>query len=111
MVQVAGVVAAKEKELILSDGSSIAADALIYCTGYEYTYPFLDSSSGIEVENAKFVHPLYKQVINIAHPSMAFFAIPSVTTGFSISNVQVILIIICSSVPASVWGRRMRIIK
>ncbi len=34
----------------LSDGSSLAdVDALVYCTGYEFSYPFLADSCGIRV--------------------------------------------------------------
>ncbi|XP_031630089.1 senecionine N-oxygenase-like [Contarinia nasturtii] len=51
--------------------------AVIYGTGYKYRYPFLDDDSGIHVDNnKKYVQPLYKQIINIEHPSMAFIGIP-----------------------------------
>jgi len=52
-------------------------DAVIYCTGYDYAFPFLehDPLSKIRVEKNSRVRPLYKGTFYIENPSMAFFAL------------------------------------
>ncbi|XP_031619198.1 dimethylaniline monooxygenase [N-oxide-forming] 3-like [Contarinia nasturtii] len=58
------------------DGTHCNFSVIIYATGYLYAYPFLNESSSIHTEN-NYVRPLYKQIINIEHPTMAFIGIPS----------------------------------
>ena len=63
-------------EVQLLDGSSINnIDCLLFCTGYHYTFPFLSKSCGIEVKN-RIVSPLFKHMISINHPTLAFIGIP-----------------------------------
>ncbi|XP_055626203.1 senecionine N-oxygenase-like [Toxorhynchites rutilus septentrionalis] len=59
----------------LVDGTDISCSVIIYCTGYEYSFPFLSIDCGIFVEQHR-VQPLYKQLININHPSMALIGVP-----------------------------------
>lgn len=66
-----GVVSANGSKFTLQDNSTIIADTLILCTGYLYDFPFLDDRSGIVFDKEK-IYPLYKQLINVNHPSMAF---------------------------------------
>lgn len=56
--------------------------------GYKYSYPFLSVDSGIHVEE-NFVQPLYKHIINIEHPTMAFIDIPTTLFPYPIMNLQV----------------------
>ncbi|XP_021194963.3 senecionine N-oxygenase isoform X1 [Helicoverpa armigera] len=56
------------------DGSTEEFDDVIFCTGYNYNHPFLDSSSGVTASR-KFVLPLYQQTVNIKHPSMTFVGV------------------------------------
>ncbi|XP_031632720.1 dimethylaniline monooxygenase [N-oxide-forming] 3-like [Contarinia nasturtii] len=60
---------------IFKDKSQQTFDVIIFATGYGYEYPFLGSDSGIKVED-NYVSPLYKQVLNIEHPTMAFIGVP-----------------------------------
>ena len=48
---------------------------MILATGYHYNFPFLDSECGVRVEN-RVVQPLYKHLISIAHPTLAFVGLP-----------------------------------
>lgn len=57
------------------DGTHETFSVIIYGTGYNFTYPFLSVDTGICV-NDNFVQSLYKQIINIDHPTMAFIGIP-----------------------------------
>lgn len=56
--------------------------------GYKYSYPFLSVDSGIHIED-NFVQPLYKQILNIEHPSLAFIGIPSSAPNFHMFDLQV----------------------
>ena len=51
------------------------AEAVILATGYHYNFPFLAPECGVKVEN-RVVQPLYKHLISIANPSLAFIGLP-----------------------------------
>jgi len=79
MDQISGIVeCVGDSSFLLTDESRVDdVDVLLYCSGYKYSFPFLDSSCGIEVANSyTMVKPLFKHMININHPSMCFIGIP-----------------------------------
>ena len=47
-------------------------DKIILCTGYEYSFPFLDDSCGFSVINKQKIWPLYKHTFNAQYPTMCF---------------------------------------
>lgn len=57
------------------DGTEIVCSMIIYCTGYKYSFPFLTIDCGLSVEE-NHIQPLYKQLVNISHPSMALIGVP-----------------------------------
>ncbi|KAI8425139.1 hypothetical protein MSG28_006975 [Choristoneura fumiferana] len=59
----------KENGVVFVDGSFEEVDDVIYCTGYEYDYPFIDSSSQLTISTHSVI-PLYKYMVNINEPSM-----------------------------------------
>jgi dimethylaniline monooxygenase (N-oxide forming) len=63
-------------------------DAIIYCTGYTMTFPFIDDPSllpGIEEGRLD----LYKKVIHPLHPTLAFIAhVDAIGSIFAISEMQ-----------------------
>lgn len=60
---------------ILIDGTACAVDTIIYATGYQYSFPFLNEKCGIEIGDGN-IQYLYKHCINIQHPRMAFIGMP-----------------------------------
>ena len=79
MEQISGVVECiGDGSFKLNDSSHVNdVDVLLYCSGYQFSFPFLEKSCGIEVENKyTMVKPLHKHMININHPSMCFIGIP-----------------------------------
>ncbi|XP_052756556.1 senecionine N-oxygenase-like isoform X2 [Galleria mellonella] len=56
------------------DGTFEEFDDVIYCTGYEYDYPFLDKSCGLEMAKQS-VAPLYKYMVNINQPTMVIMGL------------------------------------
>ncbi|XP_066956718.1 uncharacterized protein [Macrobrachium rosenbergii] len=85
--QVRGVVEATEKGFNLMDGSHIEADVIMFCTGYDFSFPFLTKDCGITVED-NVVKPLYKHLIHSAYPSMAFIGIPFLVCPFPLFDFQ-----------------------
>lgn len=96
-----------EDGVIFQDGSYEKIDTIVYCTGklkkiiffsvaywffflgYTYKYPFLSNECGINVEN-NVIKNLFKHMINIEYPTMAFIGVPRNTTGFYLFDFQVI---------------------
>ncbi|XP_063988409.1 uncharacterized protein LOC135168305 [Diachasmimorpha longicaudata] len=61
--------------LTFSDDTSVQVDDIIYCTGYQFAYPFL--SKKIELSTAdKNVEPLYKYLVHITSPNLFFMGVP-----------------------------------
>ena len=73
---------------VFTDGTSAKIDAILYCTGYRYSFPFLSKKCGVNVTD-KNVHPLYKQIISIEHPTLAFIGVPLLTCYFPLFDIQV----------------------
>ena len=72
-----------------TDGTKEKIDAVLYCTGYKYSVPFLSNKRGVNVTD-KHIHPLYKQIIiSIEHPTLAFIGLPLITSYFPLFDIQV----------------------
>lgn len=72
------------------DGSCRCFDAILFCTGYSYSFPFLHESCGITVDD-NHIQPLYKHMIHIERPSMCFIGIPFNVCTFQMFDLQVSL--------------------
>lgn len=57
-------------------------------SGYRYSFRFLSAECGIHVDN-NFIQPLYKQVLNINHPTMAFICVIMSACYNYVSDLQV----------------------
>ncbi|XP_044476808.1 flavin-containing monooxygenase FMO GS-OX-like 9 [Mangifera indica] len=64
------------------DGSWIIADTILYCTGYSYAFPYLDTKGIVAVDDDR-VGPLYEHTFppSLA-PSLSFVGIPRKLIGF-----------------------------
>lgn len=56
------------------DGSFHEFDVIIYCTGYEYKFPFLSVDCGISTEEG-FVKPLYMHCLSVNHPTLGIIGL------------------------------------
>ncbi|CAK9794707.1 Flavin-containing monooxygenase FMO GS-OX-like 2 [Anthophora plagiata] len=88
VTEVLGVDRIEGEKIFLKDQSFVTADVFMFCTGYRYTFPFLDENCGIRVDD-NFVTPLYKHLINIDHPTMCIIGIPTTVIPFPMFHVQV----------------------
>lgn len=78
----------ENNKAVFVDGSEELVDNVIYCTGYQYSYPFLTSACKITIENNWIKH-LYKHIINVEHPSMAFIGVIFKVCPFPTFDIQI----------------------
>ncbi|EME27469.1 Flavin-containing monooxygenase FMO GS-OX-like 3 [Galdieria sulphuraria] len=74
-------------KILLADKSSLQVDILILCTGYEYDFPFLDSSCEVFVQD-RVVLPLYRHLIHAKYPTMSFVGLPLRVLPFPLFDYQ-----------------------
>jgi cation diffusion facilitator CzcD-associated flavoprotein CzcO len=72
---------------IITDGQEHEVDVLIYCTGYQYDFPFLGPSCGLSSDGLR-VRPLYQHMVNIHEPSMFFIGICFIIIPFPFFDTQ-----------------------
>ncbi|KAL6175454.1 hypothetical protein ACLB2K_052095 [Fragaria x ananassa] len=72
----------EDGKVLFVDGSWVIADTIIYCTGYSYTFPFLDTKGIVAIDDDR-VGPLYEHTFppSLA-PSLSFIGIPRKIIGF-----------------------------
>ncbi|KAI3454720.1 hypothetical protein Pfo_011383 [Paulownia fortunei] len=72
----------EDGRVLFTDGSWIIADTIIYCTGYSYSFPYLDTKGIVVVDDDR-VGPLYEHTFppSLA-PSLSFIGIPRKIIGF-----------------------------
>ncbi|KAL8711452.1 MAG: hypothetical protein Q9220_004110 [cf. Caloplaca sp. 1 TL-2023] len=77
-------------------------EAIIFCTGYFYSFPFLSSIKPCLVVTGERVKHLYKHVFSIDHPSLAFVGLPYKIIPFRTCEGQ-------AAVIARVWSERLQL--
>uniref|UniRef100_A0A182J3T6 Flavin-containing monooxygenase n=1 Tax=Anopheles atroparvus TaxID=41427 RepID=A0A182J3T6_ANOAO len=75
VIQVPDVLRIHTDSVEFQDGSNHPVTVIFYCTGYRYSFPFLHPDCGVDVDD-NWVRPLYKHVLNVNHPTMAFIGLP-----------------------------------
>ncbi|KAL6622595.1 hypothetical protein ACP70R_032474 [Stipagrostis hirtigluma subsp. patula] len=65
----------EDGRVVFADGGCVVADTIIYCTGYNYSFPFLDTGGVVTVDDNR-VGPLFKHAFPPAlAPSLSFVGI------------------------------------
>lgn len=64
-------------------------DTIIYSTGYEYDYDFLDDNVGVKLQDNGKLSNIYLHLINSKYPTMMFLAIPQRILPFPMYHQQV----------------------
>lgn len=77
-------------------------DAIVYCTGYLYSYHYLSTVDPPVVTDGRRVRGLYQQLFNITYPSIAFTALSQRIVPFPISEAQ-------GAAIAKVWSSRLQL--
>ncbi|GLJ13516.1 hypothetical protein SUGI_0214190 [Cryptomeria japonica] len=74
--------------VVFEDGSKIIADSIIYCTGYSYSIPFLNTKGMVTLEN-NCVGPLFEHIFPpLLAPSLSFVGIPQQVVTFPFFELQ-----------------------
>ncbi|XP_068436762.1 uncharacterized protein [Clinocottus analis] len=88
----------EDGSLRLQDGSTVAAEVLMFCTGYRYRFPFLDGPQlGLQVED-QLVAPLYRFLMPPAFPSLFFIGVCKLICPFPNFHCQFSLAVLDGSV-------------
>ncbi|KJK90647.1 hypothetical protein H633G_05446 [Metarhizium anisopliae BRIP 53284] len=78
-----------EKGVRLKDGRvETDIDAIIFCTGFRYSLPFLNNLEKDLITNGSSIHGLYKHIFCIQHPTIVFSALNMRIVPFPVSEAQ-----------------------
>lgn len=75
-------------------------DAIVYCTGYMYSYPFLKSLDPPIVTTGRRAIGLWQQIFHINHPTLAFTALGQKVIPFPLGEAQAAAI-------SKVWASKL----
>lgn len=64
----------KDGKVLFNDGEAKKVDAVLLCTGYKLSLPFLDKDCHIQVRNNRVTH-LYKHIFNTKYPTLSFIGL------------------------------------
>lgn len=73
--------------LEFQDGKHVRPDVFLFCTGYNFTFPFLDKQVGLKVKD-HMVSPLYKFLMPPAFPSLFIVGICRAICPFPHFHIQ-----------------------
>lgn len=77
-------------------------DAIVFCTGFRYSLPFLKDLEKDIITNGACVHGLYKHLFLIQHPTIVFSVLNMKIVPFPISEAQ-------AAVFSAVWSNRLHL--
>ncbi|KAL6911434.1 hypothetical protein ACP4OV_000239 [Aristida adscensionis] len=67
----------EDGRVVFADGSCVVADAVVYCTGYDDSFPFLDTGGLVTVDDNR-VGPLFEHTFPPAlAPALSFVGVPT----------------------------------
>lgn len=77
-----------ESGVKFTDGTFNEFSVIVYCTGYEYRFPFLSVDCGISTDE-NYVRPLWMHCINISNPTMAIIGVNHLIVPNQTFDIQV----------------------
>lgn len=75
-------------------------DAVVFCTGYFYSFPFLDPTQFPLSPDGTWVRRLYEHILYIEDPTLAFLGIPQRIVPFPVAEAQAAFV-------ARIWADRL----
>ena len=81
-----GIKLIKENSVEFLDGKEKPVEAILYCTGYRYSFPFLSEKCGVGTHER--VTPLYKHLIHTRLPSLCIIGVCRNVSPFILFDVQ-----------------------
>ena len=90
-----------ERAAVFDDGSvERDIEAIILCTGYAYSFPFLVPIDPTIKDEGIGALPLYQYIFHMQHPTLAFVETPEMIVPFPLAECQ-------AAVIARVWSGRL----
>ncbi|XP_067905402.1 uncharacterized protein [Heterodontus francisci] len=89
---VKGVNRFSETGVICNDGMEYPADVFMFCTGYNYSFPFLGEEVGLKVKDHR-VTPLYKHIVHTSFPTLFFIGLCKTVCPFPFFQSQVLFVL------------------
>ncbi|KAF4119693.1 putative flavoprotein CzcO associated with the cation diffusion facilitator CzcD [Geosmithia morbida] len=88
----------------LSDGSvETGVDRIVFCTGFLYSFPFLpDDIQRRLITDGRGVHGLYRHLVSVDHPTLAFPCLNIMAIPWPLAEVQ-------AAVYAGLWSNQLRL--
>ncbi|KAK3715308.1 monooxygenase [Vermiconidia calcicola] len=94
---------AEGRQVWFADGSVESdIDAILYCTGYFYSFPFLKSLKPPVISSGERVENLYQHIFYRPQPTLAFATLNQKIIPFPVAEAQ-------SAVIARVWSGRLQL--
>ena len=90
-----------KRALLFADGHvETDVDAILFCTGYLYSFPFLSSLDPPPLSTGERVQHLYQHIFLINYPTLAFVGLPSKIIPFRTFEAQ-------ATIVASIWSGKL----
>jgi len=80
-----------EEGVLFEGGQMVDVDVIIFCTGYDYHFPFINHQSNIDLRvnpGEKRVSPLYRQIWHARHTNLSFIGLPHSVVPFPLFELQ-----------------------
>ncbi|XP_072135820.1 uncharacterized protein [Mobula birostris] len=75
--------------VICNDGMEYPADVFMFCTGYNYSFPFLATDVCLNIKDHR-VTPLYKHIVHTTFPALLFIGLCKTVCPFPLFHYQVL---------------------
>nr|BCT26322.1 flavin-dependent monooxygenase [Euura sp. 'Pontania] len=82
-----GIASIHGNTFIFDNGDSAEVDEFIYCTGYDFTYPFLSEKVELSVKDDH-VEPIYKHLVHTDAKNLFFMGLPGIVIPFRMFHIQ-----------------------
>ncbi|KAL3589094.1 monooxygenase [Fusarium poae] len=93
----------EEKGVLFRDGRrETDVDAIVFCTGFPYSYPFLRDLDHKLITTGRGVHGLYQHVFHIRHPTLVFPGLNMKAAPWPLAESQAALF-------AAVWSNNIKL--
>ena len=76
-----------KSSVILQNGEELPVDAIIYSTGYKYSFPFLPEGM-VRWDKNRLITHFYKDIIPVEYPSIMFMLMPRLITFYPLADQQ-----------------------
>jgi len=83
-------VSSDDGSIIFEHGHSVSGiDTIIFCTGYDYSFPFINDESNLQLTTEdRRVTPLYEQLWHAQYPNICFLGLPHSVLPFPMFELQ-----------------------